>query len=74
VVEGSIPNEKLGADGYWAAMGTDPKTGQPITTMNGSTVAHPGRSPLLAPAPAPRTAASMPWKAIRPAVGDWLTV
>jgi hydrogenase small subunit len=32
VVEGSIPNKKLGADGYWAAMGTDPKTGQPITT------------------------------------------
>jgi len=32
VVEGLIPNEKLSADGYWAAMRTDPKTGQPITT------------------------------------------
>ncbi len=34
VVEGSIPNEKLNADngGYWAAVGTDPATGQPITT------------------------------------------
>lgn len=32
VVEGSIPNEKLKAEGFWAAMGVDPATGQPITT------------------------------------------
>ena len=32
VLEGSIPNEKLSGEGYWAAMGTDPKTGRPITT------------------------------------------
>jgi hydrogenase small subunit len=33
VVEGSIPNEKIHAPGgYWAAMGTDPKTEQPIKT------------------------------------------
>jgi hydrogenase small subunit len=32
VVEGSIPNEKNKAEGYWAAMGTDKKTGQPIST------------------------------------------
>src|SRR6476469_9738933 len=32
VVEGSIPNEKIKKEGYWAAMGTDPATGQPITT------------------------------------------
>jgi hydrogenase small subunit len=32
VVEGSIPNENLSGDGYWAAMGTDPASGQPITT------------------------------------------
>lgn len=32
VVEGSIPNEKNKAEGYWAAMGTDRETGQPITT------------------------------------------
>ena len=31
VIEGSIPNEKLSGNGYWAAFGTDPKTGQPIT-------------------------------------------
>jgi hydrogenase small subunit len=32
VVEGSIPNENIKAEGYWAAMGTDRATGQPITT------------------------------------------
>ena len=32
VVEGSIPNEEIKKEGYWAAMGTDHKTGQPITT------------------------------------------
>lgn len=32
VIEGSIPNEKNKAEGYWAAMGTDKDTRQPITT------------------------------------------
>src|ERR1700751_3375185 len=32
VVEGSIPNEKIKKEGYWAAMGTDPDTKQPIKT------------------------------------------
>jgi hydrogenase small subunit len=32
VVEGSIPNEKIKKEGYWAALGTDATTGQPITT------------------------------------------
>src|SRR5436190_18602523 len=32
VVEGSIPNESIKGEGYWAAMGTDPATGQPIPT------------------------------------------
>ncbi|MBX7222278.1 MAG: hydrogenase expression protein HypE [Blastocatellia bacterium] len=32
VVEGSLPNEKNKAEGYWAALGTDPETGQPIPT------------------------------------------
>ena len=32
IVEGSIPNEELSGEGYWAAMGNDPDTGQPITT------------------------------------------
>ncbi len=32
VVEGSIPNEKIHAEGYWAAMGNNSETGQPMTT------------------------------------------
>jgi hypothetical protein len=32
VMEGSIPNERILEEGYWAAFGTDPDTGQPITT------------------------------------------
>ena len=32
VVEGSIPNEKNKVEGYWAAVGTDHATGQPILT------------------------------------------
>jgi hydrogenase small subunit len=32
VVEGSIPNESIKREGYWAALGTDDRTGQPITT------------------------------------------
>src|SRR5437764_12715282 len=32
VVEGSIPNERIKSEGYWAAQGTDHLTGQPITT------------------------------------------
>jgi hydrogenase small subunit len=34
VVEGSIPNEKNKAEGYWAALGTDAATGQPIPTCD----------------------------------------
>lgn len=32
VVEGSIPNERIKSEGYWAAFGTNEATGQPITT------------------------------------------
>jgi hydrogenase small subunit len=32
VVEGSIPDETNKAEGYWATFGTDPESGQPITT------------------------------------------
>ncbi len=31
VIEGSIPNEKIKSEGYWAGMGNDPRTGEPIT-------------------------------------------
>src|SRR5581483_475450 len=32
VMEGSIPNERIKKEGYWAALGTDKRTGQPIKT------------------------------------------
>ena len=32
VLEGSVPNERIKEDGYWAAMGTNAETGQPIKT------------------------------------------
>ncbi len=32
VIEGSIPNESIKKEGYWAALGVNPATGQPITT------------------------------------------
>ncbi len=32
VVEGSIPNEAVSGDGYWAAVGNDPETGEAIRT------------------------------------------
>lgn len=31
VMEGSIPNENISGDGYWAGFGTNKQTGQPIT-------------------------------------------
>lgn len=34
VVEGSIPNEKIKEEGYWAALGVDAQTGQPILTCD----------------------------------------
>src|SRR5207248_254221 len=30
VFEGSVPNEQIKPEGYWAALGADPATGQPI--------------------------------------------
>src|SRR3954469_9829432 len=34
VVEGSIPDERNKPEGYWAAIGNDPSTGQPILTCD----------------------------------------
>ena len=73
VVEGSIPNEKIKTEGYWAAMGTDPTTGQPITTNEWIDRLAPKAWASSPPAPAPPTAASTPWRAIRPAAWAWPT-
>jgi hydrogenase small subunit len=34
ILEGSVPNEHIKSAGVWAAMGTDPATGQPIPTCD----------------------------------------
>jgi hydrogenase small subunit len=34
VMEGSIPNEKIKPEGYWAAFGNDPETGEPVPTSD----------------------------------------
>jgi hydrogenase small subunit len=34
VIEGSIPNERNKREGYWAGLGTDPASGQPILTCD----------------------------------------
>ena len=34
VLEGSIPNEDINREGFWAAMGVDAATGQPIPTVD----------------------------------------
>jgi hydrogenase small subunit len=32
VLEGSVPNEEISGDGFWATLGTDPDSGEPIST------------------------------------------
>lgn len=34
VLEGSVPDEGIKKEGYWSSFGTDPATGQPITTCD----------------------------------------
>ena len=70
VVEGSIPNEKIKKEGYWAALGTDPKTGQPITTNEWiDRLAPKATGGDRCAEHARRTAAFMRWQGIR--LGRW---
>ncbi len=48
VVEGSIPNERIKEEGYWAAVGTDSATGQPITTCEWIDRLAPGATAVVA--------------------------
>jgi len=48
VVEGSIPNERINREGFWAAMGTDSATGQPIKTCDWIDRLAPGAWAVLA--------------------------
>ena len=71
VVEGSIPNENIKKEGYWAALGTDPASGQPITTTEWiDRLAAQRRLRSLPAERAQPTAAFTRWKAILQAVWD----
>lgn len=48
VVEGSIPDESNKSEGYWAALGTDARTGQPITTCEWVDNLAPGAWAIIA--------------------------
>ena len=74
VMEGSVPNEKIKKEGYWAAMGTDPNTGQPITTNEWIDRLAPKALALSPAEPAPPMAEFTRWKAIRPARWAWPTI
>ena len=62
VVEGSIPNEKIKGEGYWAALGTDKKTGQPITTCEWIDRLAPKAWAVVATGTCAPTAASTRWQ------------
>ncbi len=65
VMEGSIPNERINREGYWAALGTDPGYAATRSRFrNGSTGSRRARWRWSARAPARLTAAFMRWKAI----------
>ena len=67
VIEGSIPNENNKAEGYWAAFGTDPKTGQPITTCEWIDRLAPKAWAVIAAGTCATYGGIHAWKAIRPA-------
>jgi len=48
VVEGSLPNERIKHEGYWAALGVNPDTGQPITTCEWVDRLAPGALAVIA--------------------------
>jgi len=71
VVEGSIPNEKIKSEGYWAALGSNPLTGNRLPRTSGSTVWLQRQRPSLPRALAPLMVASTRWRVIL--LGPWGT-
>jgi len=63
-------NEHNKKEGYWASLGTDQKTGQPITTCEWIDRLAPNAWAVLRPARVLHTAESTRWKAIPPAAWD----
>ena len=74
VIEGSIPNEGNKAEGYWAAFGSNRETGHLLPRMSGSIVWRQKRGLWWPPAPAPLTAAFMPWREIPLVAWVWLII
>ena len=48
VVEGSIPNEDIKSEGYWAAFGNDLDTGEPVTTSEWLSRLAPNATAIIA--------------------------
>src|SRR5579883_2033512 len=74
VIEGSIPNEEIKREGYWAALGTDKRTGQPITTCEWIDRLAPKAWAVVAAGTCATYGASTPWRATRPAPWGWPTI
>ncbi len=67
VVEGSIPNEAIKEEGYWAGSAPIPRPASRSPRASGSTGSRRRRWPSSRSARARRTAASTRWPATRPA-------
>ena len=68
VLEGSVPNEQISGDGYWAAMGVDPATRRAdLHRARGSTGSRRAPPPCSRSAPARRSAGSPRCGTTRPA-------
>ena len=71
VLEGSVPNESIKSEGYWAARAPTRRPASRSRPTNGSIGSRPRPGPSSPPAPAPLTAEFTPWKATRPAAWAW---
>ena len=74
VVEGSIPNEKIKKEGYWAASEPTSRPANRSLRAIGSTGWRPRRSRSWRSAPVLPMAVSTRWRGIQPAAWDWPTI
>ena len=74
VVEGSIPDETNKKEGYWASMGTDSVTGQPILTCDWIDRLAPRAWAVVAAGLVLPMAAFTPCRGTPPEPWAWLTI